>query len=43
VSRKIETPRTRAVYYTVGWWNASVPIEVQLTQGKNTLTFTRTR
>ena len=30
------------VYYTVGWWNQTQPIELQLTKGKNSLTFTRT-
>ena len=29
------------VYYTVGWWNETEPIEVQLTKGQNTLSFTR--
>ena len=31
------------VYYTVGWWNETEPIEVALKAGKNTLSFTRTR
>ena len=30
------------VYYTVGWWNETLPIEVTLTKGKNTLSFSRT-
>ena len=30
------------VYYTVGWWNETVPVEVSLKSGKNTLSFTRT-
>lgn len=29
------------MFYTVGWWNQSQPVEVKLTKGKNTLTFTR--
>jgi hypothetical protein len=29
------------LFYTVGWWKQSQPVEVALTQGKNTLTFTR--
>jgi hypothetical protein len=29
------------VYYTVGWWNQTQPVEVTLTEGTNTLTFTR--
>ena len=28
-------------YYTFGWWNQTQPIEVKLTAGKNTLSFTR--
>ena len=34
---KVEVP----VYYTFGWWNETQPIEVALTAGKNTLTFSR--
>ena len=30
------------VYYTVGWWNETLPVEVSLKSGKNTLSFTRT-
>lgn len=29
------------VYYTMGYWNESQPIEVELVKGKNTLLFTR--
>ena len=29
------------IYYTIGYWNESQPIPVELTKGKNTLTFTR--
>lgn len=30
------------VFYTVGWWNESQPVEVQLAKGANTLSFHRT-
>jgi hypothetical protein len=30
------------VYYTVGWWNQTEPVELALTKGKNMLSFTRT-
>ena len=30
------------MFYTLGWWNESQPVEVTLTEGKNTLVFTRT-
>lgn len=30
------------MFYTLGWWNESQPVEVALTEGKNTLVFTRT-
>lgn len=30
------------VFYTVGWWNESLPIQVDLKQGVNTLVFSRT-
>jgi len=29
------------VYYTVGWWNQTQPVAVNLSRGSNTLTFTR--
>jgi hypothetical protein len=29
------------VYYTVGWWNQTQPVEVALTKGRNTITFSR--
>ena len=34
--------RSVPVYYTVGWWNQTLPIEVALRAGTNTLSFTRT-
>ena len=34
-------PTTVPVYYTVGWWNETQPVEVKLQKGKNTLNFTR--
>lgn len=30
------------VFYTVGWWNETLPIQVDLAKGANTLTFSRT-
>ena len=33
---------TVPVFYTVGWWTESLPIQVDLKQGPNTLTFSRT-
>merc|ERR1719181_1308402 len=33
---------TVPVYYTVGWWNQTQPIEVSLQKGNNTLSFYRT-
>jgi len=30
------------VFYTVGWWNETLPVEVVLRAGTNTLSFTRT-
>eukprot|EP00041_Stephanoeca_diplocostata_P039880 m.1638057 g.1638057 ORF g.1638057 m.1638057 type:complete len:755 (-) comp26715_c0_seq1:263-2527(-) len=30
------------LFYTLGWWNETQPVAVQLVQGANTLTFTRT-
>ena len=30
------------LFYTVGWWNETQPVEVTLAEGKNTLVFTRT-
>ena len=29
------------VYYTVGWWNQTQPVEIELIKGDNKLTFTR--
>jgi hypothetical protein len=29
------------IYYTIGYWNESQPVAVELVKGKNTLTFTR--
>jgi len=29
------------IYYTIGYWNESQPVPVELVKGKNTLTFTR--
>jgi hypothetical protein len=29
------------VYFTMGYWNQTQPVEIALTKGKNTLTFTR--
>ena len=37
-AKNVEVP----VFYTIGWWNQSQPVEVTLAKGKNTLTFTRT-
>jgi len=37
-AKAVEVP----IYYSVGWWNQSTPIEVALTTGQNSLTFTRT-
>ena len=36
-AKKVAVP----VFYTFGWWNESQPVEVQLTAGKNTLSFSR--
>lgn len=30
-----------AVFYTVGWWNQTQPLEMTLVKGRNTLNFTR--
>lgn len=30
------------VYYTLGWWNQTQPMPLELLQGRNVLTFTRT-
>lgn len=30
------------VFYTLGWWNESQPVEITLVKGSNTLVFTRT-
>eukprot|EP01052_Picozoa_sp_SAG31_P006627 SAG31_NODE_306_length_17979_cov_7.825447_14_plen_852_part_00 len=35
------SPKAVPVFYTVGWWNQTQPIEVTLVKGKNTLNFTR--
>jgi hypothetical protein len=35
------TPKAVPVFYTVGWWNETQPLEVTLTKGKNNLNFTR--
>ena len=34
-------PKALPVFYTIGWWNETQPLEVNLTKGKNTLNFTR--
>jgi hypothetical protein len=37
----MNTTQSVPVYYTVGEWNQTQPIELKLAKGKNTLTFTR--
>ena len=34
-------PAQVPVYYTVGWWNQTQPVEVALKKGHNTITFSR--
>lgn len=34
-------PVEMSMFYTLGWWNQTQSTEVTLTEGKNTLTFTR--
>jgi hypothetical protein len=41
VSINAGAPQAVPVFYTVGWWNETQPLEVKLVKGKNTLNFTR--
>jgi hypothetical protein len=36
------TNKSLPVFYTVGWWNRTQPVEVTLAKGVNSVTFTRT-
>ena len=41
VTNTSQTPITVPVYYTVGWWNQTQPVQIALVKGKNVLTFMR--